>query len=396
MKTSDLLSLSTRMFKTRPMRTFLTVLGVGVGIGTVLFLVSLGYGLQEIILGRIANADSLLTLDVTPGPSEDLALDDESVKELAAIPGVAEVSRLKNFSAELSSDSLTTYAQVSGVDDSFYRLKGIVPAHGSVYQEGAVASLIVSSAAALLFNETAESIVGKSLSIALSLPADAAEQVRTVPLAGTFTVVGVIDDENASYVYMPLRGLSEVLVTSYDQVEVKMNANNMMDEVRTIILSKGFVVSALSDTIEQANKIFRAVQIILALFGLVALVVSAIGMFNTMTITLLERTNEIGIMRAIGIRRSDIRKLFLVESMLMGLLGGMGGVLIGIVTGWIANGLINILATRLGGEAQKLFHVPLWFVLVIILFSTFIGFFTGVYPSRRASRLNPLDALRYK
>ena len=69
MRVPDLLSLSTRMFKTRPMRTFLTVLGVGVGIGTVLFLVSLGYGLQNVILGRIATADTLLTLDVSPGPS---------------------------------------------------------------------------------------------------------------------------------------------------------------------------------------------------------------------------------------------------------------------------------------------------------------------------------------
>src|SRR5205823_11437240 len=97
MRVPDLISLSTRMFKTRPMRTFLTVLGVGVGIGTVLFLVSLGYGLQNVILSRIASADSLLTLDVTAGPSEDLHLNDSVIAEVEKIPEVAQVSRMKNI-----------------------------------------------------------------------------------------------------------------------------------------------------------------------------------------------------------------------------------------------------------------------------------------------------------
>ena len=137
-------------------------------------------------------------------------------------------------------------------------------------------------------------------------------------------------------------------------------------------------------------------QTVLALFGLIALFVSAIGMFNTMTIALLERTNEIGIMRSIGVRRSDIRKLFLFESMLMGFLGGVGGVGIAMLGGTLANMGINALAQRFGGTALNLFVYPAWFVILIIVFSAIIGFLTGLYPSYRASRLNPLDALRYK
>jgi putative ABC transport system permease protein len=115
-----------------------------------------------------------------------------------------------------------------------------------------------------------------------------------------------------------------------------------------------------------------------------------------MTIALLERTNEIGIMRAIGITKTDVCKLFLLESMLMGFLGGLGGVLMGVAAGSLTNIGVNMLAVRFGGSAIDLFYVPGWFVTVIIVFSTCIGFLTGLYPSLRASRLNPLDALRYK
>src|SRR5207248_8742683 len=110
--------------------------------------------------------------------------------------------------------------------------------------------------------------------------------------------------------------------------------------------------------------------------------VSAIGMFNTITIALLERINEIGIMRAIGVRKRDIQILFLVESMLMGSLGGVGGVLLGIGGGKLANVGINLLASHFGGASVNLFYFPLWFIVFIIAFSTLIGILTGIYPSR--------------
>lgn len=158
----------------------------------------------------------------------------------------------------------------------------------------------------------------------------------------------------------------------------------------------GFNVSALSDTIEEANKIFQAVQIILSLFGAVALIVSAIGMFNTMTIALLERTQEVGIMKSLGASNSDVWKLFLVESIIIGFLGGVSGIFLGIAGGQISNFGVNKLASSLGGTAIDLFYTPSEFIMIILLFSTIVGFLTGLYPARRASRLNPLEALRYK
>ena len=169
-----------------------------------------------------------------------------------------------------------------------------------------------------------------------------------------------------------------------------------MTAVRDAVITKGFVVASLSDVIDQASKIFKIIQIVLGFFGLVALVVSAIGMFNTMTIALLERTNEIGIMRSIGMTRRDIMVMFLVESMAMGFLGGVGGLALGAVAGESLNFALNTLAQRFNGPPVDIFLAPFWFIAVIMIFSTCIGFLTGLYPSFRAARLNPLDALRYK
>ncbi len=398
MRTVDVLSLSTRMFKTRPMRTFLTVLGVGVGIGTVLFLVSLGYGLQNIILSRIATADSLLTLDVGPGPSDELALSTMNISRIDQVADVDEVSRLKSFLAQVSINDLTTNTQVQAVDRTFFRLKGIkAEEDGALLIEGDPLGAVISSAGAKLFNLDPKDIVGKPADITLAIPHNSGGVLTDVmPLKGPYIIRGVVDDDDAPYLFIALDSIPHVPIDSFDQLKIKVGSNERMESVRDAVIQQGFIVSALSDIIDQANKIFRIVQIVLALFGLVALIVSAIGMFNTMTITLLERTNEIGIMRAIGITRFDIKVLFLVESMLMGFLGGVGGVMIGAAAGYVANWGINMLASRFGGTELDLFYIPVWFVVVIIGFSTFIGFATGIYPSRRASKLNPLDALRYK
>lgn len=392
-----MLNLSTRMFKTRPMRTFLTVLGVGVGIGTVLFLVSLGYGLQNVILDRIATADTLLTLDVNAGPAAGLVLNEDSLNTIRNIPTVADISKLKNFTAQMTLGDITSNGQIVAVDHSFLHLRGVTTVAGSLYEEGDTYVGLISTAGVKLYNESPESIVGRTVKIILTIPiSEESSLVENVPQEQPFTITGVFEDENASYLYMPLQSITGASIASYDALKVKVASSGVLEETRELIIAQGFVVSALSDVIEQAQKVFGVVQIVLSLFGLVALIVSAIGMFNTMTITLMERTNEIGIMRSIGITRTDIRKLFLVESMLMGFLGGIGGMIIGLGAGKIANFFINILATKFGGAALDLFFAPTWFLTFIMVFSTCIGVLTGIYPSMRASKLNPLDALRYK
>jgi putative ABC transport system permease protein len=242
-------------------------------------------------------------------------------------------------------------------------------------------------------------ILGKKFRLIFFIPSineEGVEEVKIVEKETRFTIAGVIANDLESFVYIPLVSIKDVGFDTYLETKVKVENVDVMDSVRLAIVEQGFFVSALKDIIEDAQKIFGIIQIVLGLFGLVALAVSAIGMFNTMTVMLLERTNEIGIMRSIGVSRSSVRFLFLMEAMLMGFLGGVGGLLIGMLGGEIFNFGINLLASNLGGEAIDLFVTPVWFIVLIMVFSTVIGFMTGIFPARRAAKLNPLDALRYK
>ena len=215
-------------------------------------------------------------------------------------------------------------------------------------------------------------------------------------LEDDFNIVGIVEDENSSFVYLSFAIGLDYGFDNYSKIKVKVADEESLDLVITEIIDKGFIVSALSDIIEQANQIFKVVQIILASFGVVALIVSAIGMFNTMTITLLERTQEIGIMKTLGATSFDIWNMFLAESIIIGFFGGLGGVAIGWLGGVLFNYLINLLAGAFGGEKIDMFYTPYWFVILIMSFSSVVGLLTGFYPARRAAKINALEALRYK
>jgi len=197
-------------------------------------------------------------------------------------------------------------------------------------------------------------------------------------------------------VYINSKALVELKIDKFSQTKVRCLNQQVMGVIRDNILNEGLLVSSLSDTVDQANQIFSIVQIVLMLFGVVALAVSAIGMFNTMTITLLERTQEIGIMKSIGASDGGVSMMFIMESTIMGFLGGLCGVFLGFLGGQIFNRIINLVASRFGGESVNLFYSPVWFVAGIIIFSAVVGFITGFVPARRASKIDPLDALRYK
>ncbi len=399
MKFRDIMSLSTRVFKNRPLRTFLTILGVSVGIGTVMFLVSLGYGLQAAILSKITSADSLLSLDVGPGVSNLVELTPSNVDDIKKIDGVSEVARLASMSSQINMGSSTADSMVYAVDASFFRLNGVAPDSGRSFSADGVYETVISSAIAKLFNVPTEGIVGQEIEVVLYLTtvgSDGMETVQTVKENGRYKVVGVISDDNTPFIYLPLQTLNGVDLTKYNQLKVKVAKSESLVGISQKIVEKGFLVSSLSDTIDQANKIFGIIQIILFSFGFVALLVSAIGMFNTMTIALLEKTNEIGIMRSLGMSSRDIMTIFLMESSIMGFLGGIGGIIVGWLAGFIINFSFNMLANNLGGKSMQLFYTPWNFVFLVVIFSGVVGFLTGVYPSWRASKLNPLDALRYK
>lgn len=414
----DVFRISTRSFKNNRLRTLLTVLGISIGIGTIFFLVSLGYGLQKLILENIATQDSLLALDVTQN-SDAIDLNQDSVKSIKEIGEITDIYPLVSQDAQISGNGLTSSAKINIVNPRFLSLEGITVDKGGIFKDGENDKLIISLATLQLLDINKDEFLGKEITIRLAknpqsqnnqtTSSEEAEEAvegeginitkTTTPteyVNKTYKIGGLVEDISNSYIYIPDSSVSDLSFNSYDKLKVRVNSTTNLEPTRAKVIEKGFFVSSVSETVDQAKQIFSIAQIVLALFGVVALVVSAIGMFNTMTIALLERTQEIGIMKTIGASSYDIWRMFLTESMIIGFFGGFFGVVMGLLLSSLVNYGMNWLAGMFGGAHANLFARPIWFIAFIMVFSTVVGVITGIYPARRAARLNALQALRYK
>lgn len=366
-----------------------------------MFLVSLGYGLQNTLLQKITTSDSLLTLDVVKDRSSVSGLNGEIIQKIKEISGVDNVSPAYQLDSQGKMENLTTDLSVTVTDPFYLKLGGVKTANGKLLNDEEIEGVIVSSSVAQIFGKSGEEILGKNLSFTFFLPESENGEEKNKNVREKyepkkpFKIIGVLESDD-SIVYINSKALSAIKNPDFSQLKVRCRESKIMPEVQKRIVQMGFSVSSLSETVDQANKVFRVVKIILMLFGIIALVVSAIGMFNTMTITLLERTEEIGIMKSIGASDLMISLMFIMEATIMGFLGGLMGIIIGWLEGEVFNFMVNLIATHFGGERVDLFFSPLWFIANIIIFSAVVGFLTGVIPARRASQIDPLDALRYK
>ncbi|OGI26234.1 MAG: hypothetical protein A3J76_01480 [Candidatus Moranbacteria bacterium RBG_13_45_13] len=398
MKTQDLIKLSTRMFKARASRTLLTILGMGIGIGAILFLVALGYGLQRTLLKALTTSESLLTVDVLPDKEAGLHITPERLNEFSGMEEVAEVSPAVDLPAKVKFGELTSDAVAVFVRPSFLKLGGMKTLGGELLGGNNEQGIVISSALAKVFDQEPSEIIGKTFIFSLSPPEESEEEEegKIISIDTPFEIIGVVESGDTLF-YAQDSSISQLLTFSeYSQVKVKCRSSSNVNQVKSQLSSAGFLVSALSEKVEEINKLFKIINFILALFGIVALSVSAVGMFNTMTVTLLERIQEIGIMKAVGASSRDIFWVFITESTVMGFFGGLSGIVLGIVVGKIFNLGINFIAARFGGQSVELFYFPPWFVLLVLIFAVTVGFATGIIPARRASIIDPLKALQYK
>jgi putative ABC transport system permease protein len=390
------------MFKTNPLRTWLTILGMGVGTGAVVVLVGLGFGLQQIILEQIVFGETLLSLGVSATGAQNLKLTVETVDTFKKYEEVLDAAPLARFPALVTFKGLTGNVFIQGVEPPYLRYAGVTATEGTVFGEEDAAdtnTIMLSPAVLKLFGiDDAEAFVGQKVSFRLLVPAeDGSDSVLEVPIDKEYTVRGITKEEGVLNAMMMLPELrNHVGIEEYERIQVRVDSSENLPIVEERLIEAGYRVTALSKTVEQASKIFQGIQAVLATFGGIALLVSAIGMFNTMTVTLLERTKEIGIMRTIGASPNDVKYLFVSESVVVGFMGGVTGILMGVVFGVTVNVFLNIVAGQFGGQSVTLFSFPLPFLLFIAVFSAAVGYLTGVFPARRASTLNPLDAIRYE
>ncbi len=402
MQVADLARLSTRMFKTNPLRTWLTILGMGVGTGAVVILVGLGFGLQQIILEQIVFGETLLSLGVSATGAKNLSITDEVVQQFEENEHILDVAPLARYPALITYKGLTGNVFIQAAEPAYLRYAGITASAGTVFVEEDIANgneVMLSPAVLKLFGiEDPKAFVGQEVSFRLLVPAeDGSDNITEINIEKKYRVKGITKEEGVLNTLMMLPELrTYVGIDVYDRAQVRVDTSEFLGVTEELLIKEGYRVTALSKTVEQASKIFQGIQVVLATFGGIALLVSAIGMFNTMTVTLLERTKEIGIMRTIGASPRDIKFLFVSESIIVGFLGGVSGIVMGVSLGFVVNVMLNIAAGQFGGTSVKLFSFPIVFLIFIAVFSAAVGYLTGIFPARRASLLNPLDAIRYE
>ncbi|MEI7765677.1 MAG: FtsX-like permease family protein [bacterium] len=392
LKYKELLILSLRTFRTKPQRAFLTIMGMSIGIATVLLLVSLGYGLQYILIGKLMTTeDSLVTMEISYPTESNFTIKKPVIDNIKSYTDVAEVSPVADFPGEISSVGTSgLLIDTLVVEPSYFRLAGLLPSVGKAL--GVDQGIVVSSQTLVALGlPSDQTTLGKSFNIKISYPNETSATDETIPSLPA-PLQGIISDDSMTPTAIVYSNLFSKEPPYYRKALVKAKNVDVLEGLRDKLIADGFLVSARIDLITQARKITNIITIILGVFGVTALVVSAIGMFNTMLVGFLERIYEVGILKSLGATDYDVRNLFLVEASIMGFLGGAGGVIIGFGLGKFFNFLLSFIAIRFGGKSFDLFATPFWFVLVIMAFSTVIGFVSGWWPAHRAAGLSPKEA----
>ncbi len=395
-KTNDLLGLALRMFKVNPRRMVLTILGIGISFSTIFFLLSLGYGLQKLVLGQFSSEKTLLTLDVFSPDSDALPINEQLLDRIRAIDHIKSIDPVITLDGYLEFPIASSEADINGVSEEYFKDNEYRLTRGELPKAGRN-EIVISSTLEQIVNGGTRSLIGDTASVVLNvyrIDENGNQVVDVITKETPYKIVGVVDeDRNTAYL---LRDELSGVNASYGLVRVLADGQENMSYVQGKLLELGLNASSIADTVDQATKVFTFFRIVLVLFGIASLVVAVIGMVNTMTIILLERTKEIGIMKIFGIASGDIKKLFMLESLIIGFLGGVSGLLIGFLFSEGFNLGINVLAGALGGQSVNLFVYPLWFIITITIFASVVGLAIGFFPSRRAAKVDPLIALSYK
>lgn len=398
LRLTEMLRLAKIHFWNKKLRTFLTILGVTLGVGSIVTLVSLGIGLQKITSSQLASLDSLVTITVSTKENSVHVLNDEAIKTIEGIDGIALISPALTLPAQVSFEDSTSQVIAQGLNPEALAFEGVKLVAGGDYtdEEG----IVISTAAAKNFNiSDYQSAIGKKINLEIVVvPGANSEDLEIKTYKLKKEISGISSDDLISSAYLSLKTVQSITGRDdYSSLKVKASDRRQVVAVRDNIEKLGYATTSVVDLIRQVDKIFLITQIVLGIIGGVALIVALIGIVNIMTISLLERTHEVGIMKAVGATNHDIRRIFEYEVILFGLFGSIGGVAVAIFFGQSINFLIATLM-RLSEVPGTLtvFVTPFYFALEMIVLTVFVSLLAGLFPAKRASRLSPMEALRYE
>jgi putative ABC transport system permease protein len=454
MRLADTLYLALRNLREAKLRTSLTALGVAIGIASLVGMVSFGVAMQDQVLGNLLRSGVFDSITVTAAqrgggqrgrrggnPAERVRgalesarqsgprvpLDDAALKSFEAIPGVKEVYPDVRVPVEVSYGDFSEFTGATGVPMSA-RGQGVFQriSFGEFFKNDADDACLLSlEFAKRVTDGKPESLVGKDITLgyaAASTPGASATGVPGVNLQRSerpFRVVGIVERQAGpspggamfAAVMIPLARAREIGAADlsgaqallrqlsdqrvYTTVTVKARRAQDTEAVEKKIKDMGFNAFSIADLLESQKKAFILLDLLLGLVGSIALTVASLGIVNTMVMSILERTREIGVMKAVGGDDGDVRKIFLVEASLIGVFGGVFGIVLGWAVGRMINAGANYYLQTQGVPPANLFLIPWWLMAGAIAFALLVSLVAGSFPAMRAARLDPIQALRH-
>ncbi|MEG0184140.1 MAG: MacB family efflux pump subunit, partial [Stenotrophomonas sp.] len=376
------------------LRTFLTMLGIIIGIASVVSVVAMGNGSQQQILQNIS-ALGTNTIDVYPGRGfGDMRSARVQTLKASDADALGRQSYIDSATPSVSSSVTARYrnqsatAQVNGVGEQFFRVKGVTLIAGSFFDTDAVRSLaqvaIIDENTRTQFFPNGEDPVGQVILLG------------NVPVR----VVGVAQRQSFGFggstslsVWVPYTTvMSRMLGQSHvSSITVRVDDATPMDAAQSAISkllimrhgTEDFFLSNSAEIRQTIEQTTRTMTLLISAIAAIALLVGGIGVMNIMLVSVTERTREIGVRMAVGARQSDIRQQFLIEAVLVCLLGGLLGVGLSLVVGWLFG--------KFAPDFQMLFSTAS--IVAAFACSSLIGVAFGFLPARNAAQLDPVEAL---
>ncbi len=440
MNTRDLLRLVWSNLKRMRGRAIMTSLGVLVGTAAIVVLISLASGLQESVTGDLSQFGPLNQITVFPGSflealggagtgrgDEQGLLTPRALENFSRLEGVTTATPVDRYYGQMTiklNRLVGSERQLSltGIDPRAVRSMDMELAEGSDAL-GRWTIIVGSRVAESFYNPRRANIsqdddppdlFGQTLTVELTRFDDEGKPVaRTVRLR----VGGVLDERGGQDDYSIFLDIHDIETLNawytgrrvdrrtegYSQALIIVDDPQRLLQIERQLLLDGYFAYSARSTLQQVNIIFAVIQAVFGGIGAIALVVAAIGIANTMIMSILERTREIGLMKAVGATNRHVMSVFVAEAGAIGMLGGIGGVLFGVgvakVISLIARAYIEAeIATAggSGGGAINIAVIPLWLPIFAILFSLAVGLAAGIYPAMRAVQLDPVTALKYE
>ena len=385
-------------FRRNKVRTFLTSLGIMVGVFSVVILIALGLGLKNYIQGQFQSMGANLIMVLPgsgfggeggglgpPGFIGGASFDERDVASLKKIQELDYIMPVFMKGAMIESTTDKNYGQIFAINEEGFKLMNLVPEAGRLFDKSDVQAaskigVLGNTAAIKLFGD-ADSAIGqivrfenlryKIIGVAKKKGDSEPDNAIFIPYKSTY---GNINPEKTFFgIYLGVKS-DDLVTTAKGKIETVLLKRYEKDD---------FAVTEQAELLSSINQIFGIINTVLIAIGSISLFVGGIGIMNIMYSTVTERTKEIGIRRAIGATEKDILLQFLSESLVLSLFGGIAGLLLATIV---------VLITRFFFPAS----INLVAVIVAIVVSSAIGIFFGIFPARRAAKLSPIDAIRYE